>query len=337
MNHSETKHPLRILASQLAIPELASQLKRSANFPYELLQSDHISPGTAFDVALISRDVTASSTKQKIIPSTQAFYDLLLGSSDLRWVQIHSAGADRLIYLDLMKRGVMISGSSGVNAPVVIQNAIAGILMLARKFPQMLNAQTEHRWDSLINYPLPEDLSTQTAVIVGRGPIGDGIARALHLFGVKTILVGFNAALKEKRVSEGSAIHISQIQEVLPQAQWLVLACPLSNDTRGLLDRAAFNLLPPAAKVINIARGEIINEPDLIAALQGKQLGGAYLDVFAFEPLDAASPLWDMENVIVTPHSAGHSAGNEQRVLELFISNLHLFADGQTLKNHIAS
>jgi phosphoglycerate dehydrogenase-like enzyme len=336
MNHSETKHPLRILASPLAIPELASQLKRSANFPYELLGSDHISPGTTFDVALISRDVTATSTKQKIIPSTQAFYDLLLGSSDLKWVQIHSAGADRQIYLDLMKRGVMISGSSGVNAPVVIQNAIAGILMLARKFPQMLKAQTEHRWDSLINYPLPEDLSTQTAVIVGRGPIGDGIAHALHVFGVKTISVGFNAALKEKRPSEGNVIHISQIQEVLPQAQWLILACPLSNDTRGLLDRTVFNLLPHAAKIINIARGEIINEPDLIAALQSKQLGGAYLDVFASEPLDAASPLWDMENVIVTPHSAGHSAGNEQRVIELFISNLCLFAHGQRLKNPIA-
>jgi phosphoglycerate dehydrogenase-like enzyme len=337
MNRSEKKHPLRILASQPAIPELASKLKSNANFPYELLGSDHISPGTAFDAALISRDVTATSTKQKIIPSTQAFYDLLLGSSDLKWVQIHSAGADRQIYLDLMKRGVMISGSSGVNASVVMQNAIAGILMLARKFPQMLKAQTEHRWDSLINYPLPEDLSTQTAVIVGRGPIGDAITRALQAFGVKTISVGFNAALKEKRASEGNDIHISQIQEVLAQAQWLVLACPLSNDTRGLLDRTALNLLPYAAKIINIARGEIINEPDLIAALQSKKLGGAYLDVFASEPLDAASPLWDMENVIVTPHSAGHSAGNEQRVLELFVSNLHLFAHGQTVKNLIAS
>lgn len=337
MNHPEIKHPLRILASQLAIPELASQLKSAANFPYELLGSDHISPGTAFDVALISRDVTATSTKQKIIPSTQSFYDLLLGSADLKWVQIHSAGADRQIYLDLMQRGVMISGSSGVNAPVVMQNAIAGILMLARKFPQMLKAQAEHRWDSLINHPLPEDLSAQTAIIVGRGPIGDGIARALHLFGVKTISIGFNTALKEQRSSTGDVIHISQIQDVLPQAQWLVLACPLSNETRSLCDRAVFELLPHGARVINVARGEIINEPDLIAALDSKKLAGAYLDVFASEPLDAASPLWDMENVIVTPHSAGHSAGNEQRVLELFVQNLHLFAHGQALKNHIAS
>ena len=218
-----------------------------------------------------------------------------------------------------------------------MQNAIAGILMLARKFPQMLKAQTEHRWDSLINYPLPEDLSGQTAVIVGRGPIGDAITKALHVFGVKTISVGFNTALKENQQSIDDVIHISQLHQVLPPAQWLILACPLSNDTRGVIDHTAFNLLPKGAHIINIARGEIINEPDLIAALQSKKLGGAYLDVFASEPLDPASPLWDMENVIATPHSAGHSAGNEQRVLELFVKNLHLFAQGQVLKNQIAS
>ena len=328
---------LRILVSPKALPDLEALLSKEASLSVQLLNSVEQKPGVQFDAALISRDVTATSTKQKIIPSTQTFYDLLLSSPDLRWVQIHSAGADRQIYLDLMKQGVTISGSSGVNAPVVMQNAIAGILMLARKFPQMLKAQTEHRWDSLINYPLPEDLSGQTAVIVGRGPIGDAITKALHVFGVKTISVGFNAALKENQQSIDDVIHISQLHQVLPPAQWLILACPLSNDTRGVIDHTAFNLLPKGAHIINIARGEIINEPDLIAALQSKKLGGAYLDVFASEPLDPASPLWDMENVIATPHSAGHSAGNEQRVLELFVKNLHLFAQGQVLKNQIAS
>jgi phosphoglycerate dehydrogenase-like enzyme len=328
---------LRILVSPKALPDLEALLSKEASLSVRLLNSAEQKPGVQFDAALISRDVTATSTKQKIIPSTQTFYDLLLSSPDVKWVQIHSAGADRQIYLDLMKQGVTISGSSGVNAPVVMQNAIAGILMLARKFPQMLKAQTEHRWDSLINYPLPEDLSGQTAVIVGRGPIGDAITKTLHVFGVKTISVGFNAALKENQQPKDEVIHISQLHQVLPRAQWLVLACPLSNDTRSVIDHTAFNLLPKGAHIINIARGEIINEPDLIAALQSKKLGGAYLDVFASEPLDPASPLWDMENVIATPHSAGHSAGNEQRVLELFVKNLHLFAQGQVLKNQIAS
>jgi len=407
MTSQKPNMPLRVLVSPKALPELESLLSQEASLSVQLMNSAEQKPGVQFDAALISRDVTATSTKQKIIPSTQVFYDLLLNSPDLKWVQIHSAGADRQIYLDLMKQGVTISGSSGVNAAIVMQNAIAGILMLARKFPQMQKAQAEHRWDPLIQYPLPEDLSNQTAVILGRGPIGDAIAKtlqgfgvktisvgfnaalkekqqsesnAIHIsqlhqvlpkaliqyplpedlsnqtavilgrgpigdaiaktlqgFGVKTISVGFNAALKEKQQSESNAIHISQLHQVLPKAQWLVLACPLSNETRGLIDSTAFNLLPNGAHIINIARGEIINEPDLIEALHSQKLGGAYLDVFASEPLDSTSPLWDMENVIVTPHSAGHSAGNEQRVLELFITNLHLFAQGQVLKNQIAS
>jgi phosphoglycerate dehydrogenase-like enzyme len=337
MTFQKSKIPLRILVSQKSFIDLQKLINRQSDIAIELLNSEEQKPGVQFDAALISRDVTATSTKQKIIPSTQSFYDLLLNASDLKWVQIHSAGADRQIYLDLMKQGVTISGSSGVNAPIVMQTAITGILMLARHFPKMLQAQTEHRWDSLINYPLPPDLSGQLAVIVGRGPIGSGIAKVLEVFGVKTILVAFNDALKEQKHSASNVIHISQLKQVLPQAQWLILACPLSKETRNLIDQSTIQLLPDGARIVNIARGEIICESEMIAALQSKKLGGAYLDVFASEPLDANSPLWSMENVIVTPHSAGHSAGNEARVLELFVENLRLFASGQVLKNQIAA
>jgi phosphoglycerate dehydrogenase-like enzyme len=337
MTSQNFKTPLRILVSPKSFIDLQNLINRESDLAIKLLNSEEQKPGVQFDAALISRDVTATSTKQKIIPSTQSFYDLLLNASDLKWVQLHSAGADRQIYLDLMKQRVTISGSSGVNAPIVMQTAITGILMLARHFPKMLQAQAERRWDSLINYPLPLDLSGQTAVIVGRGPIGSGIAKVLEVFGVKTILVGFNDALKEQNHSAFNVIHISQMKQVLPQAQWLILACPLSKETRNLIDQSIIQLLPDAARIVNVARGEIICEADLITALQSKKLAGAYLDVFASEPLNANSPLWSMENVIVTPHSAGHSAGNESRVLELFVENLRLFASGQVLKNQIAA
>jgi len=333
-----SKAPIRILAGQKSISALKGLIEQDHSLSVELLASEMQHPGVQFDAALISRDITATSTKQKIIPSTQAFYELLLSSPPLRWVQIHSAGADRQIYLDLMERGVKVTGSSGVNAEVVMQNALAGILMLARHFPKMLKAQAEHRWDSLINYTLPADLHGQTAVIVGRGPIARAIARVLRAIGVKLVMVGFNEQLLNQPHSsahEFELIHISQLQKVLPQAQWLVLACPLSQQTRELINQSTIDLLPTGAHVINVARGEIICEPDLIAALQSHKLAGAYLDVFAVEPLDVKSPLWDMSNVIVTPHSAGHSAGNEQRVLELFVQNLRLFSRGEPLINQI--
>ena len=337
MSSHNFKTPLRILVSPKSFIDLQNLINKESDLAIKLLNSEEQKLGVQFDAALISRDVTATSTKQKIIPSTQSFYDLLLNASDLKWVQLHSAGADRQIYLDLMKQGVTISGSSGVNAPIVMQTAITGILMLARYFPKMLQAQAERRWDSLINYPLPLDLIGQTAVIVGRGPIGSGIAKVLEVFGVRTILVGFNDALKEQNHSASNVIHISQMKQVLPQAQWLILACPLSKETRNLIDQSIIQLLPDAARIVNVARGEIICEAELITALQSKKLAGAYLDVFASEPLNANSPLWSMENVIVTPHSAGHSAGNESRVLELFVENLRLFASGQVLKNQIAA
>jgi len=338
MSSVNSSAPLRILVSQKSFGELDTLLKNEGHQKvkaFKLLVAEQQTPGIEFDAALISRDVTATSTKQKVIPSTQAFYDLLLNSQELRWVQIHSAGADRQIYLDLMAHGVTISGSSGVNAPIVMQNAIAGILMLARKFPLMLKAQAEHRWDPLINHPLPLDLAGQTAAIIGRGPIGGSIAKVLQTMGVKTISLGFNAALKDSKSASNEVRHISELAQVLPQAQWLVLACPLSGETRGLINKDTIKIMPEGAHVINIARGEIIVEPDLIEALQSQKLAGAYLDVFASEPLDASSPLWSMENVIVTPHSAGHSAGNEKRVLELFVENLSLFAVGDKLINQM--
>lgn len=327
--------PLRILASKAAIPELVSKLRAEINFPYQVLSDDQISPGAEFDVALISRDITSLSTKQKVLPSTQAFYDLLLAAKDLRWVQIHSAGADRPIYLELMKQGVTISGSSGVNAPIVAQNAIAGVLMLARHFPKMLEAQRQRRWDSLINYPLPADLSGQTAVIVGRGPIGNDIARVLTGFGVHCIQIRFNEQVGESQLIDVESRHISELKSILGLANWLILACPLSAVTNQLIDADAIDLLPSSSHIINIARGEIICEPALISALKNKKIAGAYLDVFASEPLDVGSPLWDLENVIITPHSAGHSAGNELRVLDLFVQNLGRLHRGDVLKNAI--
>lgn len=335
MTLSSHQSPLRILASRAAIPELTARLRAGINFAYQVLSEDQISPGDEFDVALISRDVTSLSTKKKVLPSTQAFYDLLLSSKDLRWVQIHSAGADRPIYLELMKQGVTISGSSGVNAPIVAQNAITGVLMLARHFPKMLESQAQKRWDSLINYPLPADLAGQTAVIVGRGPIGNGIAKVLTVLGVRCIQIRFSAEVGEGQLVEVESRHISELTSVLGVANWLILACPLSPETDQLIDAAAIDLLPTGAYIVNIARGEILCESAFIAAVQNKKIAGAYLDVFASEPLDVNSPLWNLENVIITPHSAGHSAGNESRVLDLFVENLGRLHRGERLRNAI--
>ena len=142
-------------------------------------------------------------------------------------------------------------------------------------------------------------------------------------------------AIKTAHVDE---IHTpDKLPDLLARTDWLVIACPLTDETRGMIDAALLAKLPQGARVINIARGEIVAEPALIAALQSGHLAGAYLDVFAQEPLPPDSPLWDMPNVVVTPHNSSASAGNEARVNAIFLDNLQRWTRNQPLINEVTS
>ena len=311
---------MRILLSKQASGELTPRITALLDpHPFQIFFAEDCQPGDDIEVAFISRDVTGLSTKQVVLPSTQHFYDLLLNAPSLAWVHTHSAGSDRPIFAQLREKNVAVTTSNGVNAEIVVQSALAAILSLARHFPAMQLAQQVRQWKSLINH-LPADLRGQTAVLVGWGPIAQRLAFFLHHLGVRCIALRFSEATHSSEI-----VHffpISAIDALLPTADWLILACPLTTQTRGLIDAQRLARLPQHARFINIARGEVVDEDALIDALENKQLAGAYLDVFTTEPLATASPLWHLENVIVTPHSAGHAAGNEARVVELFLSNL---------------
>jgi len=286
--------------------------------------------GVDTDVAFVSRDVTGLSTKHEILPSTQRFYTAMLEAPSLRWTHVHSAGADRAVFGQLRLRGVTVTTSSGANAGVVAQTALAGLLALARHFPQLLDAQREQRWAPLIGTGLPRDLQGQTATIVGWGPIGQQIGAVLRLFGMSV------AVVRQRATPAGDGfetVTFDTLYEVLPRTDWLILACPLTDRTRGLVDAAALRQLPPGARLVNVARGEVVDEPALIEALRAGRLAGAYLDVFAHEPLPAGSALWSLPNVIATPHSAGFSDGNAARVVDIFLANLGRWMAGQPLRN----
>jgi D-2-hydroxyacid dehydrogenase (NADP+) len=130
-------------------------------------------------------------------------------------------------------------------------------------------------------------------------------------------------------------VAYADLLEVLPRAEWLILCCPVSPLTRGIANAAAFAAMPRGSYVINVARGEVAVEADIIAALRSGQLAGAYLDVFEREPLDPTSPLWDMENVIISPHTASHSQGQNEAIFEIFLENLARFRAAQPLRNDV--
>lgn len=319
--------PLRLLLSSAAARDLSARVSDALGGASWI----HVAPGdtgTDFDVALVSRDVTGLSTKHEVQPATQVFYDALLAAPSLQWVHVHSAGADRPVYVTLRERGVQVTTSSGANAPVVALSALAGILALARHLPLLLAAQRERRWAPLFASGVPRDLEGQSAVVVGWGPIGQRIGALLQALGLRVAVARQSSAPARADVP---TVQYRQLQRLLPQADWLVLCCPLSAETRFLVSAAALAQLPQGAYVVNVARGDVVDEDALIAALNSGALAGAYLDVFAHEPLPATSALWELPNVIVTPHSAGFSDGNEARVARLFLENLERWARGEPL------
>jgi phosphoglycerate dehydrogenase-like enzyme len=170
-------------------------------------------------------------------------------------------------------------------------------------------------------------------VLVGVGHIGSEIARLAQTLGMRVIGIRRDTSRMEDGVDE---MHPpDRLDEILPRADWLALACPLTDETRGRIDRAALARLPRGARFINVARGEIVDERALIDALGSGQVGGAYLDVFEKEPLPDDSPLWDMPNVIITPHNAGAASGTAARIYEMFWDNLTRLHRSAPLRNEV--
>ncbi len=301
---------------------------------FELTALDEIAadPTATVNVAFISRDITGLSSKTVHTPSLDACLAVIRRSPRLAWVHTHSAGADRPIYAELGARGVLVSTSSGANAPVVAQTALGALLALSRRFPFLMAAQAQCRWAPLISGPLPRDLAGQSVVLVGWGPIARALQPLLAALGLRTVVT----RRSDTPAAPGlETVSFDRLHDVLPRADWLVLACPLTPLTHGLIDATALRLLPPGSHLINVARGEVVVEADLVAALRAGALSGAFLDVFEHEPLAPASPLWSLPGVMVTPHAAGHSDGNEGRVAQIFMANLRCWRLGQPLTNAV--
>lgn len=279
------------------------------------------------DLAFFSSDVFPAGSRQ--------FFSAVRKAPRLQWLQVFNAGVDHPIYAEMLRRGVRLTTSAGSTAVPIAQTAIAGLLMLARNFPRWLTAQRERRWDPMRPPDFPRDLVGQTAVVLGLGSIGSEIARLAQALGLKVIGIRRSPQRAGDPVDE---LHPPQkLAELLPRADWLIVASPLTAETRGLLDAGMLARLPPGAHIINIARGEIIDETAMVAALRERRLGGAYLDVFGTEPLPVESPLWDLPNVLVSPHNSAAAAGNDERVYRMFIDNLECWHRGLALSNEVRS
>jgi phosphoglycerate dehydrogenase-like enzyme len=284
------------------------------------------------DIAFMTREVTGRSSKDNPTPELKGFEAVLRKSPGLKWLQIHPAGAERPLYRELRSRGVKVTTASGATAITVAHSTLGAVIALNRRFPLLADAQRRRAWEPRLGERSPRDLKGQCAAIVGMGPIGRNIAALLKMLGMRVIGARRSA---EPIDPCDRTIAYHDLPAVLPEADWLILCCPASPVTRGIANAAAFNSMPVGSHFINVARGEVAVERDVIAALRDGRLAGAYLDVFEREPLDPASPLWEMANVIVSPHTASHSLGQNEAIFDIFLDNLARWRSGAKLRNDV--
>jgi D-2-hydroxyacid dehydrogenase (NADP+) len=261
------------------------------------------------------------------------FYGCAMRAPHLRWVHLPHAGVDDPVFGKLIDAGVRLTNASGAMAEPIAWSAIAGLLQLARGFPRWAAAQQRHEWDPHSQSEFPKDLRQQTIVVFGLGAIGMEIARLAQALHLHVIGVRRSPARDGDPVDE--LVTPDQLAEVLPRADWLAIASPLTDATNGLFDERLLGLLPGGAGIVNIARGAIIDEAAMANRLGDGRLGGAYLDVFEEEPLSADSPLWDLPRVILSPHDSSSTNTVDARLSGYFLRNLEHWLQGRSLENEV--
>jgi D-2-hydroxyacid dehydrogenase (NADP+) len=261
--------------------------------------------------------------------------DLIPRAPKLRFVQSISAGVDQYDKATLAAAGIRLASAQGVNARAVSEHAMALILALARRLPEARDNQAQRLWRGMIGdlSRREDELGGKTLLIVGLGRIGNRLAQLAKAFDMRVL------ATRRDPAAGGDAdeVHgMGALKSLLPQADFVALTCPLTPETERLINAETLALLKPSAALVNVARGRCVDEPALIAALDAGRLTAAALDTTVEEPLEAASPLWAMPNVFVTPHTAGETRRYEDNVLDILIENLDRLWRGETtLSNQI--
>ncbi|MFD2044660.1 D-2-hydroxyacid dehydrogenase [Ornithinibacillus salinisoli] len=251
---------------------------------------------------------------------------ILEENKNLRWVQTWSAGVNGLPLEALQKRNVSITSANGVHAYPISETIFALMLGLTRKIHSYVRQQMDKTWD---NANLKLEIHEKTIGIIGVGAIGQETAKIAKAFGMKVL--GVRHSGKETDYVD-QMYTPDQLAKILPQCDIVVITLPLTEDTTHLFGAEQFRQMKDSGILINIGRGPIVVEEDLINALQNKEIAGAGLDVFATEPLPEDSPLWEMENVIVTPHTAGATEHYTERVIkDIFIPNLKRYLEDEKL------
>lgn len=260
---------------------------------------------------------------------TEALVSAWSYADSLQWVHATSAGVDALMFPELIESPVVVTNARGIFDHAIAEYVLCVILMFSKDFPRSLKLQRAHRWQ----HRDTERAGGREVLVVGAGSIGRQIARLLSATGMRVYGI---ARTPRKEDPEFVAVYGNhQLHEQLGLVDYVVLATPLTPQTQGLFDRRAFAAMRPSARLINIGRGPVVKTDDLVAALESGEIAGAALDVFEEEPLPAEHPLWEMENVIMTPHMSGDFRGWKRALVDQFLENFDRWHRGEPLLNQV--
>jgi glyoxylate/hydroxypyruvate reductase len=248
----------------------------------------------------------------------------------VRWLQASSSGIGQLMSrTGLTGWGTIVTTAAGIHTQPLAEWAVTGLLHFVKDVPDLQARQAAHNWERMAM----GTLAGRRALIVGLGHVGRGVAEALSFFGVEVWAACRPGRVPEQVPGVTRTASADELPDLLRDCDILVLTCPLTPETFALIGEAELTALGPSGILVNLARGQIVVEPALIEALVTGVIHAAVLDVAAAEPLAADSPLWDLDNVLISPHSASTLATENVRLTDLFLYNLDLFLAGQPLVN----
>lgn len=276
------------------------------------------------------------------LPDTDIFVGLLLRpeqlrlASRLKWVHTTSAGVGQLMYPEFRSSGIILTNASGVHAPAMAEHMTGMIVAMARDFTGAMRFQAQRKWaqQEIWDGPArPRELSGAVALLVGFGAVGRAVAGRLRGFGMHIW------AVTRSGKADGSLAErvfpAAELQAALPGADYVILAAPETPETHHLIGAEELAAMKRNAILVNVARGSLLDQAALVAALQKRAIGGAALDVASPEPLPPENPLWSLENVFITPHTSGISERIWARETELLMDNLERWFQGAPLRNRV--
>lgn len=275
---------------------------------------------------------TAARIPEADVFVVSGFWDnsLLDVATNLKFIQSIGAGYDQFPLDELRKRGIRLASARGVNSNAVSEHAMSMVLALARHIHTGRDNQSKSFWRGMISdlSKREDELGGKTMLIVGLGTIGSRLAKLAKAFDMRVV-----ATKRDTNVSGTAADEIhrpSAVPDLLPQADFVALTCPLTDETADMINVDTLKLMKESAYLINVARGGCVEEDALLDALKSGSIAGAAIDHFKAEPLPADSPFWELENVIITPHTGGETRMYEDNVIDILLENIGRLSRGET-------